>query len=436
MATADPTTDPSSATTTPLDNYLGIDLAHDALIARDLFARIDREAQRSSIKLTGDGDRGAPSPNLTREMLSWLSASIGGKRQTALAAIEAAARQIRDVGNTEGIVAEIEEDRLKRDRHARETEETRAFYERRKDQIDKLNRLESEYNAQREDLGDRDAIVPPLLVEWGLPLLVAVPEGFMNYGSFVSLAGLGVAGLGLTIVAGVAIGVAAWLAGRFWKAWHFFMRADDDDQQKRGLRMIGLATVLLVVALGFVGYARYKTVAEKALEMAVLGLPPPNPALQTVLLLTGNLLVFFIGAAITYILHDEDPLFAERAAKLSKHRAGFESVKGRELDRKIAEIRRGFRQKYDLMMKRAERMRRSKDYDVVAEDMGKLKAKDQEVVGLLQSYRAQLVNEIEQRGATCTFTPSTQERQAGNATSTIDLNDFAAMELHLYRGVR
>jgi hypothetical protein len=436
LSTTDQTTVSSSASAKPLQTYLALDLAHDGAIAKDLFARIDREAQRSTMKLTGDGDRGAPSPNLTPEMLAWVGAHIGSRRQTALAAIEAAARQIRGEGNTEGIVAEIESDRLKRDRTERESEETHAFYERRKDQIDKLNRLEGEYNAQREDLGDRDAIVPPLLVEWGLPMLVAVPEGFMNYGSFVSLAGLGIAGLGLTIVAGVAIGVSAWLAGRFWKAWHFYMRADDDDQQKRGLRMIGLATVLLVVALGFVGYARYKTVAEKALEMAVLGLPPPNPALQTALLLTGNLLVFFIGAAITYILHDEDPLFAERAAKLARQRAGFESARARELDRKVAEIKRGHRQKHDAMMKRAERMRRSKDYDAVAEDMGRLTAKDQEVVGLLQSYRGQLVNEIEKRGGTCSFSPTTQERQTGNSTNTIDLDDFAALELHLYRGIR
>lgn len=435
MSDAEPTP-ASQPSATPLRSYLDLDLAFDSKVARDLVDRVDREAKRGSLSLTGDGDAGAISANLTPEMQAWLGTHIGGKRQAALTAIEATARQIRGEGNTEGIVAEIEEDRLKRDCTQRQGDETRRFYDGHKDGIDKLNRLQGEYDAHREDLGDRDAIVPSRIVEWGLPLLVAVPEGFMNYGSFVSLAGLGVAGLGLTIVAGIAIGVSAWLAGRFWKAWQFYMRADDDDQQQRGLRMIGLATVLLTVALGFVGYARYKTVAEKALEMTVLGLPPPNPVISTILLLTGNLLVFFIGAAITYILHDEDPLFADRAAKLEKHRARFEDSKRRDLNRKLAEITKGHQQKVDRMRLRAEKMRRKSEYDAVVEDMGQLSAKDHEVVGLLQSYRTHLINEIELRDPNYRINPSTRERQSGSATGTIGLAEFAALPLHLYRGVR
>ena len=239
MPSDDVPTAPPPATS-PLRAYLDLDLAFDAKVATDLTARVEREAKRGSLSLTGDGDAGAISANLTPEMQSWLGTHVGGKRQAALTAIAAAARQIRGDGKTEGIVADIEEDKLKRECTQRQTDETRRFYDRHKDRIDTLNKLKGEYDAQRADLGDRDAVVPSLMADWGLPLLVAVPEGFMNYGSFVSLAGLGVAGLGLTIVAGIAIGVSAWLAGRFWKAWQFYMRADDDDQQQRGLRMIGL----------------------------------------------------------------------------------------------------------------------------------------------------------------------------------------------------
>jgi len=421
---------------TPLRAYLDLDLAYDAKVATDLSSRVEREAKRGSLSLTGDGDAGAISAHLTPEMQSWLGTHIGGKRQAALTAIEAAARQIRGDGNTEGIVAEIEEDRLKRESTQRLSDETHRFYDRHKDSVDQLNKLQGEYDAHRADLGDRDAIVPSRWVEWGLPLLVAVPEGFMNYGSFVALAGLGVAGLGLTIVAGIAIGVASWLAGRFWKAWQFYMRADDDDQQQRGLRMIGLASVLLTVALGFVGYARFKTVAERAMELNILGLPAPNPVIATLLLLMGNLLVFFIGAAITYILHDEDPLFAERAAKLATCRSRFDSAKRREFDRKVTDITKGHHQKVERMRLRAEKMRRKSEYDAVVEDMGRLSAKDHEVLGLLQSYRTHLIHAIEERDPTFRINASTRERQTGTASGTIGLAEFATLPLHLYRGVR
>ena len=150
----------------------------------------------------------------------------------------------------------------------------------------------------------------------------------------------------------------------------------------------------------------------------------------------GNLLVFFIGAALTYIIHDEDPLFAERAAKLEKHRARFDEAKRRELDRKITDILKGHQQKVDRMKLRAEGMRRKPEYDAVVEDMGRLSAKDHEVVGLLQSYRTQLINKIEERDPKFRINASARERQTGSASGTIDLGEFAALDLHLYRGVR
>lgn len=419
-----------------LDEYLGLDLTHQSSIAQDLFSRAERESRRSSLNLTGDGDAGAVSANLTPEMSSWLGAYVGHRRHAALSAIENSARDVRGAGGLEGVCVEIEEDRLKRDRNTRRTDEARGFYERHQDRIDGLNALQGEYDALREAEGDRDAQVPSRWVEFGLPLMVAIPEGFMNYASFLALTGLGVAGLGMTIVVGLGIGIAAWLAGRFWKAWQFYMRADDDDQQQRGLRMIWIGSSLLTISLAVVGYARYRTVAEKALREIVLGLEPSDPITSTALLLTGNLLVFFVGAAITYIIHDENPLFAQRATRLERDRAAFENIKKRELTGKLEEIEKGYRQRLAGLHKRLPSLATQSEYAKVKEGMGRLSAKDHEVVGLLQSYRGQLVDAIEPRAPDFRFNPGIIERQGGAIGGTIGLAEFAALPLHLYRGVR
>lgn len=258
----------------------------------------------------------------------------------------------------------------------------------------------------------------------------------MNYRSFADLTGLGVAGLGLTIVVGAGIGLAAWLAGRFWKAWQYYMRADDDDQKQRGLRMIGLAAVLLAVTLTVVGYARYRTVAQKALEQMLLGLTPGNPVTATVLLLAGNLLVFFVGFAITYAIHDENPEFADRSKKLGEAQRRFDAIERRELTAKLEEAARGYRQKVDRLHKRSQGMARQPGYAEVREQFGRLDAKDHEVVGLLQSYRGYLVSHLEGRDPPFVFNASLAERQSGHGESMVGLSDFNSQELRLYRGGR
>lgn len=419
-----------------LMTYLNLDLAHSSPAAADLFARAEREGSRGAINLTGDGDDGAASANLTPEMSAWLGAHVGHRRAAALSAIEGAARNIRDRGNAPGIIAEVEEDRLKRACASRRADVTREFYDHHRSDIDAMNQLRDEYDRQRVDEGNRDAKVPSPLLDYSLPLLVAVPEGFMNFGSFVALSGLGIAGLGLTAVVGAGIGLAAWLAGRFWKAYHFYMRADDDEQQQRGWRMLWIASSLLSVSLTVVGYARFRTVAEKAEREVLLGIDPSNPVTATALLLTGNLLVFFVGATITYIIHDENPLFADRAHKLAGAAEKFDKQKKQELDDKVAEIERRYRQDREKMLKRAGLMTSNPAFAPVSEDIGRLSAKDHEVIGLLTTYRNRLVDVIEPRNPDFRFSASAAERQTGTVSGTIGLSEFTVQPLHLYRGAK
>lgn len=416
-----------------IDNYIGLDLSPSSEIAKDLLNRVPQEARRPTLSLTADGGDGAMSANLTPAMSAWLAKCIAPARQAAIAAVENAAYRIRLPGNTQGVVAEIEDDRLKRFKNSRRGEEVGRFYEKHQSAIDRLNTLQNEYDGIRAEEGNRDAKTPPKIVDWGLIVLVAIPEAFINYSSFFLWTKLGIVALGMTFVVAFAIGLASFLTGRFWKAYSYYMPPDDPGLKQKGLRMIGIASSLLSISLAFVGVARYRTVMEQYNQAIILGLDPPNVYTQTGSLLVGNFLIFMIGAAITYWLHDENPRFAEKATDLAKCRTAFENAKAKDLQAALTGIDQAYRQNKEKMLKRARLMDSQADYEVVADAMGKVAAKDGEVLGLLQDYRCQLVDSLEDRDPEFRFSAAGVDRQTGNVTPVIGLSEFSAMQLYLYR---
>jgi hypothetical protein len=416
-----------------VDRYINLDLSPSSDVAEDLLNRVAQEARRPTLSLSGDGVAGALSANLTPAMSAWLGKCIAPARQAAITAIESAAYRIRLPGNTQGVVAEIEDDRLKRVHNSGRSEKIARFYEKHQSAIDQMNTLQREYDALRAEEGNRDALTPSRAKDLGLIVLIAIPEGFINYSSFFLWTKLGVVALGMTLVVALAIGLASFLTGRFWKAYSYYMPPDDPELKRKGYRLIGIAGSLLSVSLTFVGVARYRTVLEQYIQAVILGLPPPNVYTQTASLLVGNFLIFMIGAAITYWIHDENPRFAEKALDLAKCRTAFENAKTKDLQAKLAGIEEAYRQNKNKMLKRARLMDSQSDYENVADAMGRVAAKDEEVLGLLQDYRCQLVDALEQRDPDFRFAAAGVDRQTGNVTPVIGLSEFSAMPLYLYR---
>lgn len=417
----------------PIESYLRLDLTHGGDAARDLSARIDREGAARAISLTGDGDAGAMSPNLTPAMSAWLGAHIARIRGDALNTVEGAAKRIKLPGGVEGVVEEVEHDRLRQRRNARKSQESSAFYERHRGTLDDRDDAEREYQALRAHHGGREAQVPSKFVVYGVPLFIMVPEFAMNFSSFVKIAGVPAIAAGLSLVVALAVAIASYMTGVFWKAYQFYMHPDDQGQRSKGLRLISIAASLLIISLVAVGYARYQTVAEQVQAALILGLTPPNAFAQTAGLLAGNLIVFAIGAAVTYLAHDEDPEYAKKAEIFQRLRTRCEAARRGQLVPKLDGIDAGFREDEKRLKRKAAQMLTQSDYADIAHDAGRIASKDTEVIGLLRDYRSRLADRLSTHDPDFRFTGATVDRYAGNTAETISLNDFCARPLHLYR---
>ncbi len=419
-----------------LDSYLALDLGRDSDASRDLFKQVKLEAknaERDGVALSGDGDGGSASPNLTPAMTAWLSRHVLPLRKAAYSAMETAAGQIKLPGGVKGIIEEIEDDKLKRQRNVNRVEKTNSFYKSHGAQVDKLDVIEREYTGLRTDEGNREAKTPSKWLDMLIVVLIMIPEGFMNYSSFLKLWKIGIVALGAAIVVGVAIAWSGFLVGRFWKAYHFYMHPNDDQLRTKGFIQLGLALGLLTVALLVVGYARYRTVLDMAQEAVILGLPVPNVLTMTLGLLAGNLIVFGIGVVVTYWLHDENPLYAEKAAEYTKQSQIVDALRKKHLEQKIDGIDKGYQQDRDKMLKKSRLMDSQPDFGVISDNIGQLSAKDTAVISLLQDYRNALADSIGETNPDYRFSSSSAERSGAQSNMGVSLAEFTSLPLHLYR---
>lgn len=417
----------------PVENYLDVSLDSDSSAIQNLHRRIETEARMPAINLTGDGDSGAMSANLTPAMSGWLAEHIARPRQSALSAAKARAARITLAGGVQGVCEEIEEDGLKRDRAHRKLEVTHAFYERYHGEVQDLANAELDYIRLRAEEGNRDARVPTRLAFYGIPALIMLPEFFMNYASFLKLSGVPAVGFGLSIVVALAIAVASYMAGAFWKAYHHYMHPDDAVERNKGRRRIAIASALLTISLTAVGYARYHMVLEQVQAARILGMTPPNLIAQTAGLLAGNLLVFAIGAAITYLMHDENPRYAEKAESFHRLRAAVEGLRRRHLLAKLDGIEGGYRRDLQRMQAKARLMGTQPDYLAVADMMASIDAKDSEVIGALRGYQMTLQDALLAANPDFRFTGPMTDRLAAQSASVITPAEFTTLPLHLYR---
>ena len=417
----------------PVQAYLDLEVASNGSLADDLFGRADRESISRNISLTADGQSGAMSANLTPEMNAWLSTHVARVRTSALNAVQGAAKRIRLPGDVEGFVEDFERDRIGRERAMRHSQEKAGFYEKHRELLDRLERAQAEYLALRTSLGGRDAQVPSKVIVYGIPALIMVPEFFMNYGSFLKLSGVPAIAMGLAFVVALAVAVSSYMSGVFLKAYHFYMRPDDYEQRARGIRLMAIAMSLLSIAMAAVAYARYATVLEQIEAALVLGFSPPNVLAQTAGLLAGNLIVFAVGAAVTYLQHDENPEYAAKAEKFYELDKEAESLRKRKLVSKLEEIERNHKRRLDELSKRAKLMQGQPENVDITHNVGLIAGKDAEVLGLLRTYQNYLVDRIAKRDPDFRFTGPAGDRNSGAATETITPSDFAAMSIHLYR---
>ncbi len=414
--------------------YVGLDLTPGSPAYQALMSRAPQEAGLRELTITTEGDSNAPSEGLTQGMLTWYQSHVAQLRTSAISTAEDLASQITLGKGTPGIVERVKVDEAKRTLARRRSEILSAFRNENATLIKDLDDTDTEHDRLRIQEGGRDAKVPNHFVEWGILLpLIMLPEALLNFESFrrAPIIQSDFQALGATIIVGIGIAIAAHLIGRFIRQFSFFMRADDERSNRAGWPLWSIGIVLLTVALGVVAYARYQYLIPLAEQAIILGRSPPNIMAQTAGLLGGNMVVFLIGVGLTFMLHDPNPEFSDKARKLKKLEDKVNGIRKVSVLAKLREIERRFTEDTEAVKRITSQMSNQHGFSALRACNNAIEGKDREVVGVLSQYKQALIDAISARQPNFTFEKYYSSGDRTADSERVKLSDYAAMNPQL-----
>lgn len=412
--------------------YLDLDLKPQSDAVKSLFDMTPEDAGRTNHSLTAEGHELCA--GITPAMAAWLTGYVAPTRQNAIGVVAAMARRITVGRNTEGILAEKEIDAAERHRAQRRNEIYNEYHDRNGELLKAVDIAEDEYDRLRVRENGRDAKVPNPLVEWGVLFpLILIPEALLNFESFrkAPIVASDAMALGITILVGLAIAVAAHLLGSFVKQFNFYMKPDDEKSKGEGLRKLTLGLVLLLAALASVASARYYYLVPMIEQADMIGGERPNMFASVGGSLIGNLVVFLLGAAFTFLLHDSNPLFTEKRVNLIKSRKQLDQIRRREIDQPLSDVDLQLKRRKDEIDVLVRQMEGAEGYAAMREVFSNIAAKDIEAAAALQAYKTRLVARLEEYGNQIVFSKNVLGQERGGDRVQVSVSEFAAAGVRL-----
>jgi hypothetical protein len=142
-------------------------------------------------------------------------------------------------------------------------------------------------------------------------------EMWFNYRAFYQLYSIPAMAGGFTLVVAGAIGwISHWHGTRLKSIDHYFGRAVSPVHKNREIRATIAMTIALFLAISYVGYVRFSSaiqISEKFSNpvgssiMASANLPQIHIGQDVMASLAANILVWVLGAALAYTVHDKNP---------------------------------------------------------------------------------------------------------------------------------
>lgn len=416
-----------------VEDYLALDVSPDGEVARLLLGRAGQEAESGRLELTAAGDAGALSAGLTQAMSEWLNQFVASRRGVAVAELMAQARDIRPNATVDGLLLEAEHDRIDNEKNKKTLDTLAAFNNEHSDALNEVDRLQSDCDHFRAKYENREAKHPNLLLEWTLLFLIMVPEALLNFESFrrAPIIQSDAMALGATILVGLGVAGAAYCFGLFIRRYHYYAREDDAGRRRAGWPLYSFGSILLAVSLGTVGAARYYYLLPKIQEAVVIGAPVPNVYISVGSLLFGNLIGFFLGVVVTFFMNDPDPEYADKASELRKAKEKYSGLFKLNVLRKLDSFAARAKEDREEKTRTAARMASKQGFSQLRQRVDRMKAKDMQVVGLLQNYRTTLIRAIRERNAPVEITMREPTHDAHNPVSSVPLERFSALPLRL-----
>ena len=191
-------------------------------------------------------------------------------------------------------------------------------YERLKEQYDEM------YNAE----GQREAKNFSPTLYFLILIVIGAIEWLINYSSFLEFYSVPAMAAGFTFAISLAVACAShWHGSRLKGSAYFFGDHVDLGERKKELLAISVATIALVIAICYVGWVRYSWAIDLVAQLGVNSgisieqdnnLPSINVGQKVIVSLIANILVWFIGAAFAYAVHDKNPRFTEKLREYNK----------------------------------------------------------------------------------------------------------------------
>jgi hypothetical protein len=265
---------------------------------------------------------------------------------------------------------------------ARENYMRNHDYNNRRSEFDKANTL---YEAMSAEMGGKPPVKPKLWFYVFSILLIGFVEWFINYSTFNYKYPSGIA-FGITILVALAIAIASHFHGALIKQRLALFASHRTGREKRQIIYYQLLfTVLLVIALGVVTNARYDVLMQQMVGSAGASLPglpgmneqAPSVWDELIPFVLMNVLVWLIGIAISFLIHDSRPDYQEAYARYDKARKRFNTV-----DKGLKDEEKRIEAEFDVKITALKNTYASRitGIDKLQEYLGRLAAKEQGLV--------------------------------------------------------
>jgi len=383
--------------------YCELDLANDGEAVTALLSDFDiqREGEAKEIVLTDI--IGAAPASITPQMRNWYNSHIERLRKPALDEVNDALSSISaDIGVGAALLErrldqisdnQILEKRKSRSQSAQQNVGEYSVLTERKRSFQEASRMYDRRRMERRR--------EPKIIGWFYWLLIAfvgIFEIFINFDAFSSLKFMTpLTATGSTVVIAILLALASHLHGAFFKEFQFRF-GDQGRQGDKGVawRTFFLGTVALMVVLAAVWYARANYFKDTVMEAAVIGGTPPSWLATVGGSLLQNVGVWVTGTIISYLCHDADPEFPELRKSKDLHSSRYRKLESKlngEIEKELRRIdaqsqdQRTDAKHLDLGMSHEEK------YLDARRQFDRLSGQDARVIGLLQQYQTEFVNQ-------------------------------------------
>jgi len=183
-------------------------------------------------------------------------------------------------------------------------------------------RLKEAYERMYRAEGQREAKDFPPFLYFTILIIIGAVEWMINYSSFLEFYSVPAMAAGFTFAVALAVACSShWHGTRLKGKGHYFGDHVELGEKKKEIVAITITTAALLIAITHVGWVRYSWAVDLVSQLGINSgisidqdsdLPTINVGQKVVISLVANLLVWFVGAAFAYAVHDKNPAFTEK----------------------------------------------------------------------------------------------------------------------------